>query len=158
MDEAKISLLVHSLNEGGKGIPTSVAAIRPFPVSDFDHLRKGIQAGTQRIMHLPFRYQTYVFALTASAYDKALNYLGLFLLYIAPVLCLLLAVMVSWWFLLGLLLFSLGIKLTRYSYIHAVLVSAVRSEIVFCLLYAAGQIFVIDVPSDRDFLWGEEPK
>jgi hypothetical protein len=153
MDEEKIQQLIRILNENGKGIPTSIGAIHPFPVQTYEQLRDGIRSRTLQVLRFSLQYESHLFDLMASSGDKIVRNLGLFVMFGVPVLSVALGIFLSWWWLATLPLALLGIRIMRSSYNRAIWIAAVRSEPAFNFLYFNHQISVLEAASDRNFFW-----
>lgn len=151
MDEEKIKTMVRGLNAKGKGIPTQIAEIKPFPVGTFAALVSGIQAGTFKMQKFSFHYEPSFLEAFGSDADKLQGKIAMLSMFGIPIVACGLAFLVHWSLLVVAPLGLLGSKLLRRAYRSAIFRGALSSEPAFCFLYFSQQVSIVDARSDTHF-------
>lgn len=154
--EEKIRGIVARLRQIGRTVPTSVVEIPNFPYPTFESLRHSVLSRGILLQRFSFHYESDLFTLLASPSERFASTAYSVLMFIFPVAALGLGYWLSWWWLLaglaGPIAASKGMKRT---YNRVILSSALRSELLFCYLYFAGQICLTRLDFGESLFWAK---
>jgi len=152
--EEKVEALVRGNIDLGNKVPTRVQDIPEFPCSDYFQLREMLLSGRFILWKPPMRYDEKLFFLLAYPVERILSYLKTFIQFFgSTILSLILAVSLSWWFLLGILSFpifmALMVPFGKKLYNRVIFRAAHQSELLFCLLYYLNEIELTTPEKDK---------
>lgn len=132
--------------------PLSIAHIPTFPFKRFDDMKAAIQSRTFAIARFSFQQDSDMLRLIDPA-SSSLHTGSTLATFLVPLICLVLAFTVSAWFLLGLLYFFVGTRVTTSIWSSAILRAAHKSESAFCLLFYGSKINCYDLKSHTEYEW-----
>jgi hypothetical protein len=141
--EKWVDSLIDDLNQNGKNCSKRVEEIPDFPFENFSAFHNGVKSRQARLRRHSDSMEASIFIAIADRNEKALHSIGQVFSLTSLPLGLILAFLVSWWYLvLAFFLYFLGMKIISDIYNKAVFRSAMTNEKSLCLLYYCHQISI----------------
>lgn len=151
--EDQLRIVVEELNKKGISVPSSVSQIKQFPYASFKELQNSLKSGEAVLLRFAFETLPEVYNLfNASA---ALNF-NLIIAYVLPLISVGLAFFYSWWCILGVFFFFIGMSRIKRLYNETVFQAAMTNELAFCFLFYLRQISVSNTNRDYQFYFSSD--
>ena len=151
--EATLREHIAKLNAQGRNIPTAVEEIAEFPYKSFDELVEALKNKEALLLRFAFDYLPQV---AQTLNPTPMWTINLLIAYVLPILSVILAIFYSWWCILGLAFFFIGLSRNKKLYNDTIFRAAMTNELAFCYLFFARQISVSN--PDRSFQYFYDSK
>jgi hypothetical protein len=151
--EEKITILTDHFSKEGKNIPTTIAEIPNIPFQTFQEIQQALISHKILIQHFAFRYSPEYFDILANPFEKMLLTVYSKLALAITIIFAVLSFVYSWWCLLGILIYPVGMSKFKKMYNSIIYKSSFQSEIIFCFLYYVGQICLTTPNYSTDYHW-----
>ena len=118
---ADILKVAETMRQQGKPFPTAIREIPDVPFQSFEELLSAIRAGSVILQRFSTHFDSNIFEMVATPFQRNLNTLLIGSAFILPVVSVVLAFVFSWWWLFGLLLFPFALGRAKRLYNRVVL-------------------------------------
>ncbi len=132
--------------------PTSISQIPTFPFSNFSEMQKTIEDGTFILAKFSFNQDMGILRLVSPS-SRPFYIASMIATYLVPATCVVLAIIVSYWFFLGIFFFFVGARMTITIWKTSILSAAYGSESAFCLLFYTSKIKAYDNTTGVEYEW-----
>jgi hypothetical protein len=116
-------------------------------------MASAIDTGLCEIQRFAFRHEVRAFQAVTSNTTQWLLTASICMTYLGPLLAVILAFIISPWWLTGVLSFVVGFKTTKLIYDSAIIRAARSSEDAFCFLFYISQICFVDRRNRTAYEW-----
>lgn len=150
-----LARVIEKLRDKGHKIPNSVAEIPDFPCPDFVALKRSLSR-RELVLYCPtLSYNNDIFNTLANRSELFKFFLSMFMNFLMPIICILLAIFVFWpWAFLSPLFLFAGWKLGRSTYMKTLFRSATESEKKFCFLFYGYKVGIAALPDmTKVYVW-----
>ena len=152
--ELALRPVIDGLRRKYGSFPERLVDIPNFPFSDFASLRKAVSEGRVRVQRFSFEYGSAIFDLFAEPAERAYQTFTSFIGIAGPVVGIILAVTVRWWWLIpGLLTPILVMREKKKLYNAVIYRGALESELGFCFLYRVKQVSLASADYQSATYW-----
>lgn len=140
----------------GRPYPRHFQDIPDIPVSTFSDMREAVRNRMLLLQRFSVDFNSAIFQLVAAPHEVRLQNLFVALSFLIPAASLVLAIVVSWWFLIGILGFFIAMGRSKRMYNSAIIRSAIASEEAFIFLYYTRQICLTSSDFNASYYWKQD--
>lgn len=150
--QSELQEVIGRIKNADSLFPTSISQIPTFPFSNFSEMQKAIEDGTFTLAKFSFNQDLGILRLVSPS-SRPLYIVSMIATYIVPAACVVLAIILSYWFFLGIFYFFVGARMTIAIWKRSILRAAYCSEAAFCLLFYTSKISAYDNTIGVEYEW-----